>query len=552
MLRSDALLQILGVTRRLAAPFDLATVLAEIGEAARALLRAERATIWLYEPASDRLVLTGSGLEPPPQATLEQGILGATARLREVVSVPECSADPRFDPAVDLDYDNDVRCMLSVPFVEQNKLVGVLQVVDRADGPFTQEDERIAETLATQCVVFIQRERMARSLVIAEKLDREIKLARENQMSTLPSAMPRMPGYDVAGQFCPAAETGGDTFDLVPIDDNRLFVLLGDASGHGIGPALSSTQLTAMLRVGLRLGASLDAIFTQVNNQLVEDLPEEHFVTAFLGVLDVDRHEVHYHAAGQGPLLHFQAAGGHCEWLDPTTFPMGFMKYPSVDPPRSLALAPGDVLGLISDGVFEAHDSAGRMFGPAGVAEVVRRHCDRPMSELLARLLEAVRDFSGTEPQADDITIVLIGRQGGTVADTTVRRYFKRSYESLAAIFQFIEDFLAGRSIDASLREPVCFIVEELFTNMVKYNPEAVRDIALSLGQTDAALTVRLTDFDVPPFDVTRAQAVDITRPLEEREIGGLGLHLVRQMADTIRYEYADGRSTVTFTKALG
>ena len=552
MLRSDALLQILGVTRRLAAPFDLATVLAEIGEAARALLRAERATIWLYEPASDRLVLTGSGLEPPPQATLEQGILGATARLREVVSVPECSADPRFDPAVDLDYNNDVRCMLSVPFVEQNNLVGVLQVVDRADGPFTQEDERIAETLATQCVVFIQRERMARSLVIAEKLDREIKLAREIQMSTLPSAMPRMPGYDMAGQFCPAAETGGDTFDLVPIDDNRLFVLLGDASGHGIGPALSSTQLTAMLRVGLRLGASLDAIFTQVNNQLVEDLPEEHFVTAFLGVLDVDRHEVHYHAAGQGPLLHFRAAGGHCEWLDPTTFPMGFMKYPSVDPPRSLALAPGDILGLISDGVFEAHEArdacSGRPAWPrwcGGTAIVRCRSCSPGCSR--RSTTSPVR-----QPQADDITIVLIGRQGGTVADTTVRRYFKRSYESLAAIFQFIEDFLAGRSIDASLREPVCFIVEELFTNMVKYNPEAVRDIALSLGQTDAALTVRLTDFDVPPFDVTRAPAVDITRPLEEREIGGLGLHLVRQMADTIRYEYADGRSTVTFTKTLG
>ena len=551
-LRAEALLQILGVTRKLAAPFDLATVLAEIGEAARALLRAERATIWLYEPVADRLVLTGSAVDPPPQATLEQGILGATARLREIVSVPDCSADPRFDPAVDLDYDNDVRCMLSVPFVEQNNLVGVLQVVDRQDGPFTAEDERIAETLATQCVVFIQRERMMRSLVTAEKLDREIKLAREIQMSTLPATMPRIHGYDLAGQFCPADETGGDTFDLVTIGDSRLFVLLGDASGHGIGPALSSTQFTAMLRVALRLGAGLDAIFTQVNNQLVEDLPEEHFVTAFLGMLDFERHEVEYHAAGQGPLLHYRAVAGQCEWLDPTTFPMGFMKYPFVEPPRSLTLAPGDILGLISDGVFEAHDASGRMFGPAGVAEIVRRHWDRPMSELLTRVLEAVRDFAGTEPQADDITIVLIARQGGTVADTTVRRYFKRSYDSLAPIFQFIEDFLAGRSIDPSLREPVCFIVEELFTNMVKYNPEAVRDIALALGQSDAALTVRLTDFDVAPFDVTRAPAVDITRPLEEREIGGLGLHLVRQMADTIRYEYADGRSTVTFTKTLG
>jgi phosphoserine phosphatase len=550
--RAEALLQILAVTRKLAAPFDLATVLAEIGEAARSVLRAERATIWLYEPADGCLVLTGSGAERALHATLDQGILGATARQCQVVNVPDCSADARFDPTVDLDYDNDVRCMLSVPFVEQNNLVGVLQVVDRLGGPFTAEDERIAETLATQCVVFIQRERMTRSLLVAEKLDREIKLAREIQMSTLPSSMPRVPGYELAGQFCPADETGGDTFDLVPLDERRLFILLGDASGHGIGPALSSTQLTAMLRVAFRLGAGLDAIFAQVNNQLVEDLPEEHFVTAFLGILDTDRHEVQYHAAGQGPLLHFHAATAECEWLDPTTFPMGFMKYPTVEPPRVIALAPGDLLGLISDGVFEAGNAAGEMFGPARVAEVVRRHADRPMPEVLTRLLDAVRDFAGTEPQADDITIVLLNRQGGSFADTPVRRYFKRGYESLDGIFQFVEDFLAGRSIDPSLKEPVCFIVEELFTNMVKYNPEATRDIALSLGQGGATLTVRLTDFDVAPFDVTRSPAVDITRPLEERAIGGLGLHLVRQMADTIRYEYADGRSTITFTKTLG
>jgi phosphoserine phosphatase len=86
--------------------------------------------------------------------------------------------------------------------------------------------------------------------------------------------------------------------------------------------------MTGMLRFALRRGADLDAIFAQVNNQLVEDLPEEHFVTAFLGVLDTDTHRVDYHAAGQGPLLHFQAATGVCRWLSPTTFPLGFMKFP--------------------------------------------------------------------------------------------------------------------------------------------------------------------------------------------------------------------------------
>jgi phosphoserine phosphatase RsbU/P len=551
-LRPEALLQILEVTRKLAAPFDLQSVLAEIGEAARSVLHAERATVWLFEPAVEALVLAGTPAGLPVKARLEQGVLGLTARTRAIVNVPDCRLDPNFDPAVDLDYDNDVRCMLSVPLVEQNTLVGVLQVVDRADGPFTAEDERVAETLASQCVVFIQRERLTRTVVIAEKLDREIKLARDIQMSTLPSDMPRVPGYDMAGQFCPADETGGDTFDLVPLDDRRMFVLLGDASGHGIGPALSSTQMTGMLRVALRLGADLDSIFTHVNNQLVEDLPEEHFVTAFLGMLDSSRHEVTYHAAGQGPLLHFHAATGECEWRSPTTFPMGFMRYPTIDPPSHMTLEPGDLLGLISDGAFEYENPAGQPFGTEGVERVVGLNHHRPMSELLALILEALHDHADGAAQLDDITIVLVRRREEAGAATTVQRYFKRSFDSLEAVFGFIEDFLRAKSIDPDLREPVDFIVEELFTNMVKYNPGNEHDIALSLGCSQDVLSVRLTDFDVEPFDVTRAPAVDIDKPLAERQIGGLGLHLVRKMADTIHYEFADRRSTITFTMTLG
>ncbi len=551
-LRPEALLQILEVTRKLAAPFDLQSVLTEIGEAARSVLHAERATVWLYEPALESLVLAGSPDAQPVKGRLDQGILGLTARTRAIVNVADCRTDSRFDPAVDLDYDNDVRCMLSVPLVEQNSLVGVLQVVDSANGHFTAEDERIATTLASQCVVFIQRERLTRTVVLAEKLDREIKLARDIQMSTLPSDMPRVPGYDMAGQFCPADDTGGDTFDLVMLDDQRLFVLLGDASGHGIGPALSSTQMTGMLRVALRLGANLDSIFTHVNNQLVEDLPEEHFVTAFLGMLDPKAHEVVYHAAGQGPLLHFHAATGDCEWRPPTTFPMGYMRYPSLDAPARMSLEPGDVLALISDGAYERENAAQEQFGTAGVERVITLNHHRTMPELLTLLLEALHDFAGGVPQADDVTIVLIRRRAEASAATTVQRYFKRSYDSLEAVFQFIEDFLRAKAIDLELREPVDFIVEELFTNMVKYNPGHDHDIALSLGCTADVLTVRLTDFDVDPFDVTRAPQVDIDKPLQERQIGGLGLHLVRKMADTLRYEFADRRSTITFTMALG
>lgn len=406
----ETLLQILEVTRRLAAPFDLKTLLAEIGEAARSVLMAERATVWLHEPGSDTLVLSGADAGEDRRVSIDQGLLGLSARTGSVVNVTEARNHEHFDPDADLDYNQDVRCLLSIPLIDAGELVGVMQVVDKVDGYFTDLDERIAATLAAHCVVAIQRERMTRALVVAEKLDREIKLAREIQFSTLPAAMPILPGYDVAAIFQPADQTGGDTYDLVPLDRHRLFILLGDASGHGIGPALSATQMTAMLRVALRLGAELDALFTQVNNQLIEDLPEEHFITAFLGMLDTRENAVTYYSGGQGPLLHFQAATGECVWHPPSTFPLGFMAYPPLKQPEHIELAPGDVLALISDGVYEFADPEGRQFGRSGVADVITRHHELPMAELLTLLIGEVQSFARGAPQQDDVTVVLLRR----------------------------------------------------------------------------------------------------------------------------------------------
>ena len=132
-------------------------------------------------------------------------------------------------------------------------------------------------------------------------------MARVVQMSTLPATMPAIPGYDVYGTFEPAELTGGDTFDLALLDQG-LLVVLGDATGHGIAPALSVTQMQAMLRMAFRLGADLETAFMQVNNQLAETLPDDRFITAFIGLLDPSTHQLRFHSGGQGPILHFQAA----------------------------------------------------------------------------------------------------------------------------------------------------------------------------------------------------------------------------------------------------
>jgi phosphoserine phosphatase len=123
---------------------------------------------------------------------------------------------------------------------------------------------------------------------------------------------------------------------------------------------------------------------------------------------DLDAHAIDYHAAGQGPLLHYRAATRECLWLSPTTFPMGYMRYPQIDPPERIALAPGDILGLISDGVFESEDRRGCMFGTEGVETVLRAGLQGTMSDLLARMLQAVHVHADGHAQADDITIVLL------------------------------------------------------------------------------------------------------------------------------------------------
>ncbi len=228
-------------------------------------------------------------------------------------------------------------------------------------------------------------------------------------MSTLPTEMPDVPGYDTHGAFMPTDHTGGDTFDLVMLDE-RLFMLMGDATGHGFGPALSATQMQSMLRVAFRLGANLDQAFTHVNNQLAEDLPDDRFVTAFMGFLDPHTHEVHFHSGGQGPIMHFHAETGDCDWHSPTSFPVGAMDITDAGAGGRLEMAPGDVLGLISDGVYEYANPSGQQFGESRVADVVDAGRDLPMRELTSRLLTAVFEFGDGAPQADDITVVLIRR----------------------------------------------------------------------------------------------------------------------------------------------
>lgn len=133
-----------------------------------------------------------------------------------------------------------------------------------------------------------------------------------------------------------------------------------------------------------------------------------------------------------------------------------------------------------------------------------------------------------------------------------MQRDFARNYDSLAAIYEFAEEVLAQNDIAEAVRFPVHLAMEELFTNMVKYNPDCDGDIGVDVDVDGDRVTVVLTEFDVDEFDVTRPRDVDTDAPLKDRTPGGLGLHLLQNIVDKLEYEYHDRRSRVIFTKESG
>jgi len=412
-LSRESLLRILEVSQKLAESFEPMRLLTEVVEAGKDVLLADRGSLWIYDAESGDLELKvprESEDDPPIRVPAGLGLVGECLEKRKIINVPDAYADDRFSSAVDRSTGYRTRSILSIPLLGRSgEPVGVMQLLNKHGGVFDDNDEMAATALAAQCAVALQRTQLTETLLLKERLDEEVSLAREIQMSTLPDVMPEVPGYDVHGEFLPTDATGGDMFDLVMLD-NQLFILLGDATGHGFGPALSATQMQAMLRVSFRCGADLSRAYQHVNNQLAEDLPDDRFLTAFMGFLNPAEHIVSYYSGGQGPLLHYHAAEKRCEWLKPTHFPVGILELDDPGEAFTLQMAPGDVLALLSDGIYEYANDQGAQFGEDRVAQLLDYHHELPMAKLSKELLQAVFEFGEDAIQADDITIVLIRR----------------------------------------------------------------------------------------------------------------------------------------------
>ena len=288
---------------------------------------------------------------------------------------------------------------------------------DRISRGDLEEGEPVASHLKEMLRLASAQEQMRISLRTLLKLERDTQRARQIQPDTWPDKRPQLQGVDLAASSQPADATGGDTYDVIGLTDDgivtdgsadRAVLLLADATGHGIGPALSVTQVRAMLRMALRTGTDLVTTARQLNEQLYQDLDPMLFVTAWLAVLDVGDRTLATFSAGQGPLLHYVAARDAWESLNPNCPPLGVLADVAIDLPPPRPLAPGDLFVVASDGFFEAMGPAREEFGIARVQAVLAEHRTRPAAEMLLALRAALDAFTEGAPPEDDRTAVIV------------------------------------------------------------------------------------------------------------------------------------------------
>lgn len=409
---AEDLPRLLEVARRLAATSNLTELLELILDQARQLLDAERASIFLYDPARRELFSRlATGVESL-RFSVDHGIAGATARERKIINVPDAYADPRFHREVDRQTRFVTRNILSLPLVDyQGDLVGVLQVLNRRPGPFGPYDQSLAEMLAAQAGVALQRARLLEQVIEKERLERELSIAREIQQALLPEADPVLPGLELAGWNKSADSTGGDCYDFFPLRDGSLAVTVADATGHGIGPALVVAEARALFRAAAHCIDDLARLMDLVNAILSDDLPDDRFVTAFFGIVSAADARIRWASGGHGPLLLYRAADDSVQHFSATAPPMGIAPELPVPAGPTVELASGDQFLILTDGFFEFANATDEQFGLGRVEQWLRSSRGIPAHQAIQALQEQVFAFAGAAPQKDDLTAVLIRRR---------------------------------------------------------------------------------------------------------------------------------------------
>jgi sigma-B regulation protein RsbU (phosphoserine phosphatase) len=332
--------------------------------------------------------------------------VGWTAEHRQPLILPDVSADPRYLPA-----RPSTRSEMSVPLMAEGDLVGIFNLEsDRADA-FRPRDLKLLTAFGHHAAIAIHRAWLHDESLEKRRLEEEIGIARRIQLRLLPAADPVFPGFDVTGFNHPSREVSGDVYDFVPVAADQLGLMIGDVAGKGVPAGMLMAAFRASLWAEIRNNYAISVILSKVNRLMWESSELEAYVTAVYGVLDGPRRRLTYSNAGHNPPLWLRR-DGRVESLGEGGLMLGM--FPDAQYQEAwVDLAPDDLVIFYTDGITEARNRDGEMFGVERLVEVLRRRSrDEPARRTCGRLLEAVRGFCGGVHAEDDLTAIVLRVRG--------------------------------------------------------------------------------------------------------------------------------------------
>ena len=301
---------------------------------------------------------------------------------------------------------------LAVPLVSQGELIGVLNLGPRrSEQEYSSDDSKLLDNLAAQAAPALRVGQLVRQQQAEartrQRFEQELEVARLIQQNFLPKKLPELSGWQVAACYQPAREVGGDFYDVIPLAGGQVGFVIGDVTDKGVPAALVMAATRSVLRASAQRLIDPGVVLERVNEHLCPDMPAKMFVTCLYGVLDPTTGHFRFANAGHD-LPYVKTAQGSVE-LRARGMPLGLMtgmKYEE----RETLLAPGDSLLLHSDGIVEAHDPQGQMFGFPRLKELVARYPGG--GELIDLVLADLHVHTGPDAeQEDDITMVVLQRE---------------------------------------------------------------------------------------------------------------------------------------------
>jgi sigma-B regulation protein RsbU (phosphoserine phosphatase) len=320
--------------------------------------------------------------------------------------------DPRFKSASEsgsADFEA-LHASMIVPLVYQDKVIGMLGLGEKKSGKsFNHGDIELLRTLASQGAVAIENARLFQENLEKQRMEEELSIARDLQMSMLPATCPQVKGFEIAALSSPAKEVGGDFFDFIEMGDERLGIVVADVTGKSVSGALVMSASRSVFRMLSEEDVGIGGIMTRANRRLKKDITSGMFVALLYAVLEVPERVLRLCSAGQTQPVHISGRTGEARLMETEgdTFPLGILEDTAYEETR-IPLEPGDTVILYTDGIVEAMDGEEKIFGFDRLMEMVRGKQTLSADSLLKEILDQVGEFAAGAEQHDDLTVIVL------------------------------------------------------------------------------------------------------------------------------------------------